>query len=96
MKAKLRYYEKARIKNRYIVELSIYEVGELIRYPDKIKYALICKDLISGEYVLFDNHHPKGPHMHINDTEFPYHFIDENKLIKDFRKTVQKVLEVRL
>jgi hypothetical protein len=72
MKAHLRYYVKNRIQNRYVVELSIYDVGKSAQYPDGIKYGLICKDLKSGDFILMDNHHPKGPHIHINDQALSY------------------------
>lgn len=53
-------------------------------------------DLKSRDYVLFDNHHPKGPHVHINDHEFPYGYVNDNQLIADFEMMVLKELEVEL
>jgi hypothetical protein len=47
MKAQLRYYVKNKIQGRYVVELSIHEVGKSAQYPDGIKYGLICKDLMA-------------------------------------------------
>ena len=79
-----------------MVELSIHEVGKSFKYPDGIKYGSICKDLKSGGYVLFDNHHPKGPHMHINDREFPYEYVSDDQLIADFEMMVLKELGVKL
>ncbi len=96
MKAHLRYYIKNQIRNRYVIELSIYDVGKSAKYPDGIKYGLICKDLKVGNYVLLDNHHPKGPHVHINDREFTYEYISDDKLIEDFEKLVLKELGVKL
>lgn len=96
MKAQLRYYTKTKVQNRYVVELSIYEVGKSSKYPDGIKYGLICKDLKSGEFVLLDNHHPKGPHIHINDVELPYEYVGDDKLIKDFENLVFQELGVKL
>lgn len=96
MKAHLRYYTKNKVQNRYVVELSIYEVGKSTNYPDGIKYGLICKDLKTGEYVLLDNHHPKGPHVHINDREFSYEYVDDEKLIEDFQMFVLQELGVKL
>jgi hypothetical protein len=32
-----------------------------------------------------DNHHPKGPHIHIDDQELPYEFMNEKQLISDFK-----------
>lgn len=96
MKAKVRFYLKNVLHGRYVVELSIHEVGTSSKYPDGIKYGLICKDLKSGEFVLLDNHHPKGPHVHVNDQEFSYEYVGDDKLIEDFEKLVLKELGVKL
>lgn len=96
MKAHLRYYAKNRLQNRYVIELSIYEVGKSRQYPDGIKYGLICKDLKTDDHVLMDNHHPKGPHIHINEEEFKYEYVDDEQLIGDFEKLVLKHLGVKL
>jgi hypothetical protein len=96
MKAKVRFYLKNFLHGRYVVELSIHEVGKSSKYPDGIKYGLICKDLKSGEFVLLDNHHPKGPHVHVNDQEFSYEYVGDDKLIEDFEKLVLKELGVKL
>ncbi len=96
MKAHLRYYIKNKINDRYVVELSIYEVGKSSKYPDGIKYGLICKDLKTGDYVLLDNHHPKGPHVHVNDREFVYAYSGDDQLIADFEVMVLRELGVKL
>ena len=96
MKARLRFYAKNEINERYIVELVIHEVGRSANYPDGIKYGLICKDLDTGDYVLLDNHYPKGPHVHVNDKEFSYNYVDDEKLIKDFKSLVLRELGVKI
>jgi hypothetical protein len=96
MAAILRYYSKNRIRDRYVVELAIHEVGKSSKYPDGIKYGLICKDLKTGTYVLMDNHHPKGPHVHINSREFGYDYRGDDKLIEDFETLVFRELGVKL
>jgi len=96
MKASLRYYVKHKIQGRYIVELSIYEVGKSSQYVDGIKYGLICKDLKTGDFVLLDNHYPKGHHLHINNEEFAYEYVNDEKLIEDFDKLVLRHLGVKL
>lgn len=96
MKAHLRYFVKNKIHGRYVIELSIHEVGKSAKYPDGIKYGLICKDLKTGNSVLFDNHHPKGPHIHIGQREFPYEYVNDELLIKDFEMLVLKELGVKL
>lgn len=79
-----------------MIELSIYELNESTKYPHGIKYGLICKDLKTGNLVLLDNHHPKGPHIHVNENEFKYEFVDEEQLIEDFKNWVLKELGVKL
>ena len=96
MKAVSRYHIKSKLRERYILELSIYEVGSSERYPDGVKYGLICKDLKTGRFVLFDNHHPKGPHIHVNDRQFDYEYRNDENLLEDFKELVSKVLGVKL
>ncbi len=96
MKAHLKYYLKNKVHDRYIVELSIFDVCKSSQYPDGIKFGLICKDLKTGNFVLLDNHHPKGPHVHINDREFNYDYVNDDRLISDFEVLVFKELGVKL
>ena len=96
MKAHLRYYLKNKIRDRFILELSIHEVGKSKSYPDGIKYGLICVDWKSKRKVLMDNHHPKGPHIHINELELDYEYVNDETLIEDFKKIVLKELGVKL
>lgn len=96
MKARRLYWQKARLHERYIMELSIYEMVDPVRYPHGIKYGLICSDLVSGKRVLMDNHHPKGPHVHLDEQELPYVFTDVSTLMKDFKKIVFEHLEVKI
>lgn len=96
MKAKLVYWHKARIHERYILEMEIYQVGKSARYSEGVKYGLIFTDPNTGKQLLMDNHYPKGPHIHLNDQELPYDFIDEDKLIKDFKELVLINMEVKI
>lgn len=96
MKARLRFYSKSKVQNRYVVVLSIHEVGKSKKYPDGIKYGLVCKDLRTGDEVVFDNHHPKGPHIHIKDRELPYKYVNDDQLIEGFKEMVLTELGVAL
>lgn len=96
MKATLVYWHKARLQGRYIVEMEIHNVERSARYKDGIKYGLILIDLKTGKKVLMDNHHPKGPHVHVNEQEMPYEYIDEGRLIKDFRNLVLENMGVKI
>ena len=46
--------------------------------------------------MLLDNHHPKGPHLHIDDRELAYTFSGLDQLITDFRRTVAEHMGVRI
>ncbi len=96
MKAQLVYWHKARLLNKYALEMEIHRVGKSAKYPEGIKYGLILKNLHNGDRVLMDNHHPKGPHVHLNAQEVPYHYVDEGKLIEDFKNLVLTHMEVKI
>ncbi len=87
---------KAKLHKRYVVELNIFQFSDKKKYPDNIKYRLICIDIKTGKKVLFDNHIPKGHHFHINETEFKYDFVNEDQLIEDFQKLIYDHFGVRL
>lgn len=96
MQGRQLFWQKSRLHDRYIVELNIYEVGDPVKYPDGVKYRLACVDLVTDKKVLMDNHHPKGPHIHLNSTELPYLFLNVSILMMDFKRIVLEHLEVRL
>lgn len=96
IKATLVYWHKACLHGRHILEMEIYKITKSARYPDGIKYGLIFTDPKTGRYLLMDNHHPKGPHIHLNDREIPYQFIDEDELIKDFKEMVLANMGVKI
>ena len=96
MKAKLVYWHKARLKERYVLEMQIHKIAVSESYPDGVKYGLILFDPKTGKRVLMDNHHPKGPHIHVNDREMPYDYLDDDKLISDFKELVLNVMEVKI
>lgn len=96
MKANLRFYSKDFHEGRYIVELSVHDVGVSEKYPDGVKYGLICFDQETEEFVLFDNHHPKGPHIHIDGKELSYEYVDDESLLNDFATAVFEKFGVRI
>ena len=96
MKASLVFWQKERIKGRYVLELKIHQVKESAQYPDGVKYGLICKDLKTGRQVLMDNHHPKGHHLHLDAEESEYEFRGNDSLIDDFKGLVLRHLDVKL
>lgn len=96
MVATLIYWHKARLQEGYVLEMEIHRVAKSSRYPDGVKYGLVLADLKTKHRVLMDNHHPKGPHIHLNNRELPYRYIDEERLIDDFKKLVLATMEVKL
>ena len=97
MKAVLKFHEKYRFDDRYIIEISFYEVNETKLYPHGVKYGLICYDSKSGDRVLIDNHHPKSHHIHLGSKELAYEFVSPEQLIKDFKKYVfEHIMGVKL
>ena len=43
-----------------------------------------------------DNHHPKGPHIHLDDEELEYKFKNLDKLVEDFRKLIREHMGVTI
>jgi hypothetical protein len=43
-----------------------------------------------------DNHHPKGPHIHIDDNELHYQFKNLDQLVEDFRRLILEHLGVQI
>lgn len=96
MKAILLYKHKAKIKDRFILHMDIFEIGKSSIYPDGIKYSFVCYDLKTGRKILMDNHNPKGHHIHIDEKEIFYEYKNDESLINDFKKIVFDNLEVIL
>ena len=96
MKAILVRHEKFIVRRRFVVEISVHQMPESERYKDGLKWGLICVDQVNGRRVLMDNHHPKGPHIHIDDDELPYDFHGLDQLITDFRRLINEHMGVRI
>jgi hypothetical protein len=88
------YYHGPYIK----VKISIWKLPEKnwIRYPIKFKYSLICINTKTGQKVLMDNHHPKGPHVHLDNVELNYNFKDVKGLLVDFKDYCRQHMEIGL
>ena len=84
------YAQKFFVKHDYqdteaVVEIKVWEVSDHKKYPDGLKYSLFCVNVESNEIIVgFDNHHPKGPHIHVDQVEQHYFFESIEKLIEDF------------
>lgn len=96
MKAELVFWHKARLQEHYVLEMTIHQLKRSTRYPDGVKYSLILIDIATHKKVLMDNHHPKGPHMHLDHQEMPYAFLNIDRLVQDFRALILEHMGVKL
>lgn len=79
-----------------MVEITVHEMERSVRYPDGLKWGLICVDSVRKKRVLMDNHYPKGPHIHVDTMELPYDFTDLDQLVTDFRQLITEHLGVQI
>ena len=67
------------------------------RYQEGIRYRLAFIQSGAGTpAVLYDNHHPKGHHRHIEQRTELYEFRGVERLLQDFRDDVKRVKEGKL
>jgi hypothetical protein len=94
VRADLLLHEKRLILNTEsgdtaVVELKVWSVSKSKDYPQGKKYSLFL--VSKGEVIIgFDNHKPKGHHLHLGNNELPYMFHSLEKLINDFWDLVRK------
>jgi hypothetical protein len=85
MKAKIILRRKWTDRFRNLEELVVWEVPEDHRHPEGVRYRLAyIPEGWTIPAVLYDNHHPKGHHKHLEGLELPYTFASIPKLISDF------------
>ncbi len=67
------------------MERKVWSVPKTHKYPLGIKYRLVLADPKDHTVILlYDNHWPKGPHVHWGDEERPYTFVNMPQLLQDF------------
>ena len=84
--------EKTTDEQGNLREIVIWQVKPNPRQPEGVRYRLAV--IRAGEEVpavLYDNHHPKGHHRHIEGVEQPYEFVSVERLIADFIMDVRRV-----
>ena len=75
-----------------IEELKVWKVTVSNKYPDGIRYRLVLVDPKTKDIlVLFDNHYPKGHHVHLGKIERDYEFKGVRKLLEDFKRNVDRL-----
>jgi len=87
MKSELIEYLKQDIRGRFVMEIKVWRVADK-KYPHNLKYSLVFIERATGRKVLMDNHYPKKPHLHLDEIELPYKFVDVGTLLDDFRNHV--------
>ena len=96
MKAILVWHEKFIVKRRYLIEISVHQIPRSDRYKDGLRWRLICIDQATEKRVLMDNHHPKSPHIHIDNDEMPFDFTGLDELVDEFRRLITEHMGVQI
>lgn len=72
-----------------ILEIVVWKIPVTKDYPSGIKYRAWVSE--AGRTLFgFDNHKPKGPHLHIGDAEVGYVFRGLDELREDITAMIQK------
>ncbi len=69
------------------MEIKVWRIEDG-RYPHNLKYSLVFIERQTKRKVLMDNHFPKKPHLHLDNTEIAYEFSTVATLLDDFRTYV--------
>jgi hypothetical protein len=94
MNATLVFHQKLTLRNESgtreaIFEMIVWKVPKDKDFPEGIRY----RAWMSEEGVTlfgFDNHKPKGPHLHVGEKELGYLFRGYDELVKDIRKMIEQ------
>jgi hypothetical protein len=91
-KAELIFREKLTSPKGLIREISLWRLKRSERYPDGVKYRLVLVDPRTGEiHLLYDNHWPKGHHVHVRGHERPRPFSTLTHLLQEFRARADEI-----
>ena len=89
MRARLLLKRKFTDEQGNLWELVVWSVPFSRLYREGVRYRLaFIPHGMGGPAVLYDNHHPKGHHKHLEDLEQPYLFSGIDQLLMDFEKDV--------
>lgn len=76
-----------------IRELVIWKVRPNRRQPEGVRYRLaLIRQGEKAPTVLYDNHHPKGHHRHLEGIEESYNFVNVDRLLDDFQADVERAI----
>lgn len=96
MGALLLYHSKITLIHKHsdavaIAALKVWQVPKTKHFPEGIKYSLFLVEKSTGNVLLgYDNHKPKGHHVHIGKTERTYNFQDIETLVNEFWSGVKE------
>ena len=84
-KAELVLSRRQALNSGLLIERKVWRVPKSSRYPDAVKYRLV---LVAPKahvvILLYDNHWPKGPHIHWNDSERAYEYRGLEIMLQEF------------
>jgi hypothetical protein len=82
---------KITLDSGLLKEYVMWRIPKTKAYPEGMKYRLALVDSANQKLlVLFDNHYPKGHHVHRSDgSEVPYAFDSLEKLVKDYEEAIR-------
>lgn len=79
------FHEKLSLNSGLVSERKIWRIAKSNRYPLGFRYRLVLADPKTHHVLLlYDNHWPKGPHVHLDNKERPYDFMSLERLLTDF------------
>ncbi|MBX7147821.1 hypothetical protein K1X76_01945 [bacterium] len=77
-------------KDGSITEMKVWKIPVSIQYPFGFRYSFFY--VKNGKVLVgYDNHFPKGPHVHYGYEERQYAFKSIDELIKDFEQDVERI-----
>lgn len=94
MAASLVFQQKVTLEHKDGVRQSIFEmvvwrIPKSRDYPEGMKYrAWLSEDGVT--IFGFDNHKPKGPHLHVREMEVGYIFRGIDELVADIKAMIEK------
>jgi hypothetical protein len=73
-----------------VIELVVWRVPEPLS-PSEHSFKYRLAFVFEGKRVVgYDNERGKDDHRHVGNTETPYKFVDEDRLLEDFRQDVKE------
>jgi hypothetical protein len=91
MKAVAVIRRKLTDKEGNITEVVVWRVPADTSGAARVQYRLAFIPAGRGRAcVIFDNHHPKGHHKHVDGVESSYSFTDVEGLVADFEREIER------